>query len=301
MLLAEEPRHGELDQRPPPPGARRTDDAISTRLPRVSSSWRYSIAPLPTSNTSPGWASRSATRWSGEATTGSRLAHDAPGHGPVDGEEDLAATGVDHRDDPPLRVADGVRERVEAGHARRSARASTCASVFAVCTPTRSPVNRPGPIPTAMPPTWRSSMPLHSSSCFSAGVTASCRARPATAALRDDARTRCRSPRCLGGRGLDPDDDHAATSQGARTALELVRPPGPPRTRGLDLDPPGLVHAGRILARELDPQPVVGEELLDRVAPLDEQHAPRRRRSRRDPGPRRPGRVRAGRRRRARR
>ena len=50
---------------------------------------------------------------------------------------------------------------------------STCAMTFAVVTPTRRPVNRPGPIPTATAASWSSSTPVSCSRYSIAGTSCS--------------------------------------------------------------------------------------------------------------------------------
>ena len=63
--------------------------------------------------------------------------------------EHLAAAGVEHRDDGRPVCRSGYATRSRLGTPTIGMR-SACAITLAVVTPTRSPVNRPGPVPTAI-------------------------------------------------------------------------------------------------------------------------------------------------------
>ena len=134
----------------------------------------------------------------------------------------------------------------------------TCASVLAVSTPTRRPVNSPGPDPhrDRRRPA-RSSTSLHASSCWSAGVTASCRARPATESRRHDLLLGPDRDARLRRGGLDPHHDHGAASRARGRARAPCPALGPrrarrprPSIRRVSSSPVG------ILGRELDAEPV---------------------------------------------
>ena len=85
----------------------------------------------------------------------------AAGHLPVEGVEHLAAAGVDHRGDQPVGEPAGKASRSRLGTPIIGTR-SAWAIALAVATPTRRPVNSPGPRSTA-------TTPISSSSCGPAG------------------------------------------------------------------------------------------------------------------------------------
>ena len=145
----------------------------------------------------------------------------------------------------------------------------TCARVFAVSTPTRKPVNRPGPDPDGEPADLAE---------VDAGPGEQLLERRGHAFLpglaRDldppeDRRLGADRDRDLWGRGVDADDDH---DDHRPSAAAIASPRSAQAGAGrLDRDAPGLVGAGRVAPDELDAEPVFGEQTRDRVAPLDEQ------------------------------
>ena len=147
----------------------------------------------------------------------------------------------------------------------------TCARVFAVSTPTRRPVNSPGPIPTANPPTWPRSVPVQASSCSSGGRHALLARLARDLDPPEDRRLGADRDRDLGVAVSIPTTITPTTAPRARG--DRVAALGPGGAGRLDRDAPRLVGAGRVAPDELDAEPVFGEQTRDRVAPLDEQDA----------------------------
>src|SRR5918992_1857218 len=149
---------------------------------------------------------------------------------------------------------------------------STWASALAVETPTRSPVKRPGPRPTAIPPTCRSSISDQSRSWWSAGRTISEWALPQES--RAEPMTPCSVPSATVVWGVEvsiattsigpPGSRRHPTDQGALQPL----PPRDPGAVARHPEPPALI------VRRAEPHLEVRgrQELLDHVSPLDEGH-----------------------------
>ena len=270
MLLPEEPGNGELDHR----GRLRVGGGRRGELdlaPSAASTSRYRIAPSPTANTSSGPASSSADQVLGRLDDLLGRPEDPAGDRPVQGDEDLAAAAVDHRRDGlwvvRLRNASASRLAIPTMGAP-----VTCASVFAVSTPTRSPVNRPGPTPTANPPTRHIELGP-GSSCSSAGVTDLLPGPAGDRDLREDL-------------GLGADRD-------ARPAGLMSRSPGrsrrhaPRRGHGHRAHPTAPAHEApsaetrsrrhpiaRILGGELDAEPLVGPSSSSTASPHSTSSTP---------------------------
>ena len=146
----------------------------------------------------------------------------------------------------------------------------TCASVFAVSTPTRRPVNSPGPMPTAMPPTCASVRSLRRSSSCSNGRHRFLPRRAGHARPGQDLVLGADRDRRLRCRRVDADDDHAGTVHGITAASSSAN-------RSIHPAPVAEIAIVRtsspsVRGRDLHAQPALGQQLLDRVAPLHEQH-----------------------------
>ncbi len=115
---------------------------------------------------------------------------------------------------------------------------STWARVLAVSTPTRSPVNSPGPTPTATPPTRCRSSPDHARSCSRAGVTDSWRARPAIDTL---ARISMSLPMATLVCGVDVSIPRTITARRSTGASTLSRR----SHRSIQAGPPGVSTSRR--------------------------------------------------------
>src|SRR5262245_19407920 len=155
----------------------------------------------------------------------------------------------------------------------------TWANVLAASTPTRNPVYKPGPTPTATPPRWCRSIPVHPSSRSTAGTTSSCLRTPAncmapTTSPRDHSATDVwlvdvSIPRTIIGRPSGPPVRSRSDLPWIHGSLEPFPPHPPCVTRAQDAD---RAFVARARDRELDDQVALGQEGLDDVPPLDQEH-----------------------------
>ena len=182
---------------------------------------------------------------------------------------------------------------------------SACAMTLAVVTPTRSPVNSPGPMSTAIAASCPSDTSSSPHRYWIAGASCSaCRRPPASEHLADHRAVVADGHRHPRGRGIDREHQHVSrvpVRRGRRRVDEggeRVAAHRPRATRGLEGDETVVVARHRPSSRTSSRS--TGSSALDPVAPLDDRDRCDRPRARRSRGRGAPGDGRGDRRRRGR-
>src|SRR4051812_17046696 len=141
-----------------------------------------------------------------------------------------------------------------------------CAITLAVVTPTRRPVKRPGPVPTATAARWSSST-AHSRRRYSiAGASCSAWRRPPASCT--EPMTVPPSPNATDTCAVDVSRASSSTSA-AHGRDQGVAPLDPGNARGLDRHDAVVVAVARL---QQHAQPVARQRRAHAVAPLDEGH-----------------------------
>src|SRR4051794_8087997 len=151
---------------------------------------------------------------------------------------------------------------------------NACAITLAVVTPTRKPVKRPGPVPTAIAARWSRDTPHSPRRYWMAGASCSAWRRPPASCT--DPSTAPRSPNATDTCAVDVSSASNSTSagpgvdaRGGQRSCHRVAPVAPADAEGIDRHDAVVVALTRL---EQHAEPVARQRRTDAIAPLDDGH-----------------------------